>query len=62
MEIMTAIKDAPEWVALFVAGAWILWLQRQVNYLQARLERVSDRTDATKDTLIGKLTKTDLKE
>lgn len=62
MEILTAIKEAPEWAALIVALLWNFYLQKQLAHLQERVERMSDRQEALREKLVGKLTKTDIGE
>lgn len=62
MDILTAIKEAPEWVALLVALAWVGFLTQWIKHLQGRVERVTDRMDRLQNGLIGKLTQTDLRD
>lgn len=62
MDILQAIKEAPEWVALIIALLWNYAQKQQIDHLTERVERISDRTDSVKDSLIGKLTKTDIGE
>lgn len=62
MEIIEAIKSAPEWGALIVALVWNYHLQKQVGHMQDRIERMSDRQETLREKLLAKLTKTDLGE